>query len=266
MLCNKCNNVWFPVANNLMRGHKCICNKPNKNISHNKFLERLSYITEEIEIISDYKGSKFDIECKCKYCGAKWTSTPNKLMRGVGINCPACSPKNSLPNRYMYNLLSQLDIEFEKEKVFNWSNSKRYDFYIPCLNMIIEMNGKQHYSGLYFDGNNEESYEKIHANDVYKKELALNNGVRYYIEVNASNSNLCWLKRHVLKDQYLSDLLKSCDFEYAYKRSNVSPIVSFANHYNSGITDYKDLADINDIAISTVYTYMSTAKKCGLIA
>ena len=39
----------------------------------------------------------------------------------------------------------QLGINFEKEKDFEWSNNKRYDFYVKEKSCIIETHGLQHY-------------------------------------------------------------------------------------------------------------------------
>ena len=51
-------------------------------------------------------------------------------------------------------MLSQLNLSFDREKVFEWSEGdakkaykgrKRYDFYLPASNTIIEVHGAQHY-------------------------------------------------------------------------------------------------------------------------
>lgn len=36
-------------------------------------------------------------------------------------------------------------IDFIKEKIFDWSDNKRYDFFLPKFNLLIEYNGVQHY-------------------------------------------------------------------------------------------------------------------------
>ena len=41
----------------------------------------------------------------------------------------------------MYNLLKQLDIKFTKEYSPHWASGRKYDFYIPDKNIIIEMDG-----------------------------------------------------------------------------------------------------------------------------
>ncbi len=46
-----------------------------------------------------------------------------------------------------------MNIEFEQQKTFDGCKMKyllRFDFYIPCLNIAIEYNGKQHYEPIDF--------------------------------------------------------------------------------------------------------------------
>ena len=57
----------------------------------------------------------------------------------------------------MYSVLKQLNIEFEYQKIFDWSKNiktnnlilngrKIYDFYLNELNIIIETHGDQHFN------------------------------------------------------------------------------------------------------------------------
>jgi len=41
-------------------------------------------------------------------------------------------------------VLDELLVLYETEVQFDWSDNKRYDFYLPEYNAIIEMHGKQH--------------------------------------------------------------------------------------------------------------------------
>ena len=55
----------------------------------------------------------------------------------------------SVPNRTMYWCLDSLNISFEDEAFFEWSDLKEgrkvYDFFLPDYSCIIEMHGAQHY-------------------------------------------------------------------------------------------------------------------------
>lgn len=66
--------------------------------------------------------------------------------------CPKCGDGISYGEKFMYAILLDSGYDFETQHVFSWSNGKRngngrkkYDFYIPSKECIIEMHGVQHY-------------------------------------------------------------------------------------------------------------------------
>ena len=132
--------------------------------------------------------------------------------------------KGSYPERVMASLLDLLNVNYEREKVFSWShvqNSgddslngiKRYDFYIPSLSTIIEMHGEQHYSG---------SFEKIggrtllqeQENDSIKEKLAKDNGIQHYIVINASISDIKYIRDSIKDNQDFTELLDIQDINW----------------------------------------------------
>ena len=67
--------------------------------------------------------------------------TPNNHLHGS--ECPICQKLStmSILEKQIYNLLNELNINFEIEKTFDWLKYKkpmRLDFYIPKLNIAIE--------------------------------------------------------------------------------------------------------------------------------
>jgi hypothetical protein len=107
----------------------------------------------------------------------------------------------------MINVLQQLNIDFKYQKQFKWSNKKRYDFYIPSFNMIIETHGIQHYKKLF-------TYKwgllkDIKENDKIKKQLAKQNNIKYYIVIDCSYSNLYFIKNSIIN----SRLIKLLNFK-----------------------------------------------------
>lgn len=103
----------------------------------------------------------------------------------------------SYPEKYMYNLLTQLGVVFKHHKTFEWSQKREYDFYIPSMNCIIETHGQQHYDGNFkvYGGRNAEEEQ---ANDKVKRDLAYDNGIISYIEVDCRYSRGNWIKKHIL--------------------------------------------------------------------
>ena len=56
--------------------------------THEQFLRQMQNINNNIEILSKYEKDNIKVECKCKVCGFKWSSTPSNLLRGKG--CKQC--------------------------------------------------------------------------------------------------------------------------------------------------------------------------------
>lgn len=119
-----------------------------------------------------------------------------------GFKCNACASSISFPNRVMLALLQQLNAKFVKEASFKWCGLKRYDFYLTDKNAIIEMHGKQHYEG--FNGGViavSSPLEKIKANDHLKKQMAIDNGIDDYIEIDASESNIDYIAHSIMNSK-----------------------------------------------------------------
>ena len=67
---------------------------------------------------------------KCLDCGNILFKSPNTVFR-QGLSCDVCSDGISYAERYMISILNQLNIKYLHDVATNWSNGKRYDFYIP---------------------------------------------------------------------------------------------------------------------------------------
>lgn len=62
-----------------------------------QFVEELSEISPDIEVIGDYESSTSKIEVRCRNCGKIWFAAPNNLLGGTG--CPNCKVKANAANR-----------------------------------------------------------------------------------------------------------------------------------------------------------------------
>lgn len=147
-------------------------------------------------------GSNKKEEFKCNNCGF----IGKKLITNVvkrGFQCPKCSDGFSYPEKLLFNVFEQLeDLKFNTQKSFEWSNNKRYDFYISSLNCIIETHGEQHYRHT----GRGRSLKEEQENDKTKKELALNNGIDNYIIIDCRKSNLPFIRNNIIKSKLSSFL------------------------------------------------------------
>lgn len=207
--CLKCTNVDQMEESKLGK-HGCnvCCTPAKKVVEHINSLyavrpELVEYfkdreITKRITVSSSKK-----VELKCPLCGYEKEMTIDRLT-ARGFSCPVCTNDNSLPEKMMSHLLHQKGIKFESEKIFEWSKNvkcesdesltglKRYDFYIPALNMIIELHGGQHYIESTF---NTRTLYQEQLNDNIKKEVATKNGIEEYHVIDCRNSTYNHLKK-----------------------------------------------------------------------
>ena len=137
-----------------------------------------------------YSSNK-KVEMKCPVCGKKKAVHINNLYRTKNMGCD-CSSTKSYPEKIVINILKQLDIPYIFDRVTTWSQGRRYDFYIPSLNMIIETHGIQHYEQTNRVG--ARTLKEEQENDRYKRELALVNGIEHYIEIDCRYSVITYVK------------------------------------------------------------------------
>ena len=102
---------------------------------------------DEAKLYTKSCGKKIKPICpSCKNIREKFM-TVNDLYMKKSIGCK-CGDNISYPEKFMYNILKQLNIKFETQlskTKFEWCKNKLYDFYLSEYNCIIETHGRQHY-------------------------------------------------------------------------------------------------------------------------
>lgn len=217
-----------------------------------------------------YTGSSEKrITVKCPDCGKEKDIVIRNIKTNKSIGC-ACGDGSSYPEKFIFSLLQQLEVEFIKElskTMFEWCENKRYDFYIPSLNMIIETHGVQHYeeTGGVFRRTLQEEQE----NDRLKRELALLNGVEYYIELDCRKSDLEYIRYNILNSKLneLFDLTKidwlKCE-EFALKNI-IKQVCDYWNNKEEWETP-QTIAKNNEWGIKSSFTivkYVEKGEKLG---
>ena len=143
-------------------------------------------------------GSNKQVEWECPDCGNIIWKSPSKMNQSLSF-CQRCCSLNSYGEKFITEILNQLCEVYEKEKMFDWSGNKRYDFYLPERNCIIEVHGKQHYSNSDFSGFGGKSYIEEQLNDEYKKDIAIKNGIKNYIVIPNKKSNKEDIKHNIME-------------------------------------------------------------------
>lgn len=225
------------------------------------YLTELFYDKEDAFKYSRSSGKKTFF--KCPNC-------ENKMLKSVGdvyyygLSCNICDDGFKYPEKFMKNTLTQLGIDFETEKTFEWSEGKRYDFYIVEYNIIIETHGQQHYDGGFkvFGGN---SLKEEQDNDEFKLKKAIEKGVKKYIVIDCRKSELQHIKNSIL-DSELAIIynLSIVNLELSHKAACSSLAHESWKMFQGGITDLNKIAIKLNINKDTVRKYLKQGTEVNM--
>lgn len=204
--CLNCNNINHISEGNLKLNKGCpICCKGSRKVvrgindivTTNPFLNSL--MANKNDGYKYTQNSSKYLDWKCPNCGAYILHRRIIDIHKRGLNCP-CSTNHSYGEKILCYVLKELNVNFEVHRRFNWSDNREYDFYIPAIDTIIEVNGIQHYSDS-FESCGGRSLKEEQENDIYKKSLALNNNIKKYIIVDSQKSKFEYIKDSIIKSE-----------------------------------------------------------------
>lgn len=209
-----------------------------------------------------YKYVKFSnkvVPFKCPICGSIFEKRINDVCKR-GLVCNNCSDGISFPEKFIKNFLLFNNINFIYQKKFDWSQNKKYDFFLPEFNTIIETHGLQHYE--HVKKFNKRTLQEEQENDKYKEKLAKENGIDQYLILDCRYSTCDWI-RQALKNANIFQLLKisvdDIDWEYIDLKSRKSLIYQICELYNNG---HSKIEIMNELKISNG-TYCKYLKICA---
>lgn len=148
--CKICGTEWESHPSNLLF-YKAGCPECNNqrmrekfSLGHDAFIQQMSEMRPEIEILGEYLNSKHFLLCYCKTHHNYFYATGGALLRNLA-GCPEC---NGISGKYELKCYQILKKYFDtkgirKEKTFpDMKNvgSLRIDYYIPSINVAIEVN------------------------------------------------------------------------------------------------------------------------------
>lgn len=208
-------------------------------------------------------SSHAKVKFRCPHCG---TLTKPIAIYNVytakHISCRKCGDGISTPEKIMYGVLEQLQVNFEYQKQFDWSCGKFYDFYISDMDMIIETHGLQHYRDT---GGAWDDLESINNNDALKYDLAIYNGIKNYIVIDCSDSSPT-----SLIDSYKQSLSRffnfsQLDFNSIIFTSLKSFCIKAGDMWNMGNYNINSIANSLRVNERTIRTYLKTLEKIGYL-
>jgi len=223
------------------------------------------YIKNNYDKMRFTQSSRKKVDVICPLCHN------SRLLCIVDINpehffCPFCSDKMPLGEKIVYLLLTMLNVKFIKEYSSgnsNWTGKYRYDFFIP-EDIIIEVMGSQHKHGTFYHLNGKNAIDE-QINDFNKRTLALKNGIKTYITIDADKSDFDYIKNSIINSK-LSEILdiSKIDWMLIREKSTKTIVKDICDIWNSDINiTTSDLKNKFGLSYNAVQTYLKQGKKLG---
>ncbi|MGL4451364.1 MAG: hypothetical protein ACRCTZ_09260 [Sarcina sp.] len=261
--CVECSYVWNAVPHDLLCGNGCpSCSNKTLCVGFNDLATKrpdlVKYFVNKEESTQCKVGSGKRFDFKCQDCGKIVNMRVGDFTIN-GVRCGCTHMCKSFAERVVLNLLKSLNVDFDCEKIFDWSNKKRYDFYIPNLNCIIETHGIQHYKqnrrGL--------TLEKEQENDALKEVLAKENNIDDYVILDCRYSEIEWIKNSIVNSR-LSEIfdLSNVNWEQVELKSletSTKQICELWNEYEN----IRKVCEITKLSKPTILKNLKSGKEIG---
>lgn len=201
----------------------------------------------------------------CPDCGyEKPIQLGNFVNQGFG--CNVCSDGISYPEKAISEILNFYNIKYIREKKFKWSKDKRYDFYLKEFNAIIEANGLQHKNGNFVKMKYGRNLQEEIENDIFKRNIAKENGIINYFEIDCEKSELDFILNNVIKSglhKLLNIDFSMLDLTEINNKCSSSKCVEAWNLFNNGITNTKEISKLLNMNRATIIRYLNKGYKTG---
>lgn len=214
---------------------------------------------DEAKLYTKSSGQK--IYPVCPDCGRvkKKTKKISEIYETHSIGC-SCGDGQSYPNKFAFNMLEQLQLDFIPEYSPKWIGRKLYDFYFKSNSKeyILEMDGGFHYIDNKMNGQTKEESKAI---DDYKDKLAKEHGIEV-IRIDCSDSSLEYIKQNILNSR-LNELfdLSKISWNIIDKFALSNRVKEVCNLWNYGIYDIIKIAELAKLSNLTVIKYLKKGKQ-----
>ena len=212
--CNVCGYEWNVMAVSLIKTNPTKCPRCNGKVpwTLDMINKKLYEIYKgSITAINANNGKKEKIVVKCSKCGFTWKTNYNQITNmSYEHGCPKCCKDKSFGEHYIEKVLTDNNINYIRNHYFvdlKDKNYLTYDFYLTDYNVLLELNGRQHYMPVQY-GNI--SYKKAEK----KFLLQLKHDIMKFLYANSNKYNFLIIKNKNLRKaskeifDYLKYLLK----------------------------------------------------------
>ena len=260
------------TCGHFLNGKRCsYCRKQQKLHPKDSLAYNYSQIAKMIAIsengitfedcykITCHSHKKFYFQClDCGNISKNKKELNNIIIQGY--SCEFCSDGLPITEKFMANILKQLDEDFITQlnkSDFKWCENFRYDFYLPRYNMIIETHGEQHY--IENITNNWKTLEQEQMNDLFKYKCAKNH-VDNYIIIDCRYSTLEWIRENIIKELGNHFNLSNINWEKVWEKSQKSKCIETWELYDNGYS-VKDIAIELNLCETCVRNYIKRRVK-----
>lgn len=269
--CNIDGYEWEAWPSHLLRGRGCpLCANQviiaGVNDIATKRKDLIPYFKNKEEAHLYTTNSNVSIRGVCPNCGYEKDIYIGHLTNS-GFGCSICGDGVSYPNKFIRNVLKQLDISFIPEFSPSWLGQRAFDVYFEFNNnkYIIEMDGGLgHGYGKHFKSSL--TVEDLKERDIEKDKLAIEHGINV-IRID------CWYKNFnrakYIKDNIINSELKDIldfshinwiDCDIMSQKSLVKQVCDFYNSTNDSI---QNIANNFQLSVSTVKRYLAKGTEFG---
>jgi hypothetical protein len=275
---HKCEYAFPRIPKFLLKKKKCICPKcfPKEGTTDTiAYVNDIFTTNKELYDLLHNKndGHKFKENSKektyfdCPSCGKLLYKTI-QVVNKQGLVCEKCSDGISYPEKFITEILNQLNIEYVREFSPEWIKPKFFDIQFNFNNQkyIIEVDGAFHFNNNKMNNTSKEETQLI---DMYKQNIAKDHGyIVLRIDANYSNSS----KRF----EYLKNSLENSELKYLLNLTNIdyikcnqvankSIVVLIAQDWNNNVRDYDFLINKYKCSRNTVTRLLNRASESNLI-
>lgn len=174
-ICPKCGNEFESQSNHLIGDKTKSCYSCSRKEYNDLSGKRFGMLTVEKRLF-EYTNQSMYL-CKCD-CGNHHIASGGHLNSG---SVKSCGCLKSSYEQTIKQLLDKNNIAYDTEKIFKdcrCDSPLRFDFYIPELNMLIEMQGEQHFKEVKFWGG-KEGLQKRQERDKIKEDYCKRNDYNF---------------------------------------------------------------------------------------
>ena len=173
---NTCGRVYSETPAYFLSGRRCEYCFTGCHFSTEDIKDRVHRLTGGEYSFSDtYSGMTKESSFTHTLCGTVFKSKVSSFIHSHK-RCPKCFSSLSHGEKEVADVLDSLPIEYTREHSFEYLGRKRFDFFIPSLNIAIEYDGRQHFEAVDHWGG-EDTLKRTQESDALKNDFCEYTGI-----------------------------------------------------------------------------------------